>query len=225
MTFPEVEHWIRAQLPPAPVRVLEIGAGDGALARSLRTSGYDVTAIDPKPEAPDVVPVALADFTGAGEPFDAALAVVSLHHVEPLDRSVERLAAVMRSGSPLLVDEFDVAALDDRAASWWLAQRLARGAAEPETPAELVATMRSKIHSLDHLLRVLGRWFEVGERERVTYLYRWKLDESLRPAEEQLVAEGALPPTGVRFTALRRAPPRPGAPRGRGRRARGPSRS
>jgi SAM-dependent methyltransferase len=205
VSFAEVDAWVRAELPPAPARVLEIGAGDGALARSLRARGYDVTAIDPKSEAPDVEPVALADLADPPLPYDAAVAVVSLHHVEPLQPSVERLAAVTAPGAPLLLDEFDVSALDERAATWWLEQRRARGEEEPESPAELIATMRGKVHAIELLVGVLTRHFDVLAPIRGTYLYRWKLDESLRPLEEELVAAGALPPTGVRIIARRRA--------------------
>jgi len=204
VSFAEVEAWVRANLPPAPGSVLEVGAGDGALARTLRADGYEVTAIDPKSESPDVEAVALADLPDPARPFDAAVAVVSLHHVEPLEASVERLAAVTAPGAPLLLDEFDASALDERAAAWWLEQRHARGGDEEESPAELIETMRAKVHAIDHLVRALARWFEIGEPLRGTYLYRWKLDESLRPVEEQLVTTGRLPPTGVRIIARRR---------------------
>jgi SAM-dependent methyltransferase len=205
VSFREVEAWVRANLPPAPARVLEIGAGDGWLARSLRDGGYDVTAIDPKSESSDVQPLALAQLPDPRYPFDAAVAVVSLHHVEPLEESIERLAAVMADGAPFLLDEFDASALDERAAVWWLDQRRARGEEESETPAELVATMRAKVHAIDLLAHALTRDFELGEPQRGLYLYRWKLDESVRPLEEALVAAGELPPTGVRIIARRRA--------------------
>jgi hypothetical protein len=65
--------------------------------------------------------------------------------------------------------------------------------------------MRAKVHAIDDLVSVLTRWYEVDEPQRGTYLYRWKLDESLRPVEEQLLAAGELPPTGVRIIARRRA--------------------
>jgi SAM-dependent methyltransferase len=184
--------------------VLEVGAGDGSLARGLRERGYRVVAIDPKSDSDDVMPVALAALPDI-DLFDAAVAVVSLHHVEPLEASVDRLAAVMAEGAPLLLDEFDAAALDERAAAWWLEQRRARGGDEPEAPAELVTAMRAKVHSIDLLVDVLGRHYDVGEAQRGTYLYRWKLDETLRPLEEQLVVAGELPPTGVRIIARRRA--------------------
>ena len=203
MTFPEVEAWVRSELPPPPARVLEIGAGDGELARSLRDSGFFVVAIDPKSESREVLPIALVDLPEADQPFDAAVAVVSLHHVEPLEESVARLAAELAPGAPLLLDEFDVSALDERAAAWWLRERRARGGDDPETPAELVATMRARLHSIDLLLETLRPWFEIGEPLRGAYLYRWKLDESLRPVEEGLVAKGELPRTGVRIVARR----------------------
>ena len=204
MSFAEVEAWVLANLPPAPARVLEVGAGDGSLARGLRDRGYRVVAIDPKSDSDDVMPVELAALPDI-DLFDAAVAVVSLHHVEPLEASVDRLAAVMAENAPLLLDEFDAAALDVHAAAWWLEQRRARGADEPESPAELVATMRAKVHSIDLLVDVLARHYDVGEAQRGTYLYRWKLDESLRPVEQRLLAAGELPPTGVRIIARRRA--------------------
>jgi SAM-dependent methyltransferase len=203
VNFPEVEQWVRANLPPEPARLLEVGAGEGELARSLRASGYDVVAIDPKSDAAGVDPVALIDLPLPELPFDAAITVVSLHHVDPLEASVERLAAMLDPGAPLLVDEFDAATLDERAAAWWLAQRHARGGEDPETPAELGPKMRSKLHSTELIVKVLSRWFQIGELERGTYLYRWHLDESLRPVEEELVGRGDLPLTGVRIVATR----------------------
>jgi SAM-dependent methyltransferase len=203
VTFREVEAWVTATLPQPPARVLEVGAGDGALARRLRVGGWDVTAIDPKSGAAEVLPVALVDLPESAGSFDAAVAVVSLHHVEPLETSVERLAAALEPGALLLVDEFDVDALDERAATWWLAQRHALGGDDPETPTELMATMREKVHSIDVLTGALRPWFEIGEPQRGTYLYRWKLDESLHPLESGLVARGVLPATGVRLVAKR----------------------
>jgi len=225
VTFPEVEAWVRANLPPAPARILEIGAGEGELARRLRAAGYDVTAIDPRSTSSDVAPVALDALPQPPEPYDAAVAVVSLHHVDPLEASVERLAAVLSPGAPLLLDEFDVSALDERAAEWWLEQRRERGAEETESPGELIETMRSKVHAIEDLVDALGPQFEVERPLRGTYLYRWKLDESLRPLEEQLVASGELPRTGVRIIARRRAQPRRDVRPRRARRARGPTRT
>src|SRR5262249_16352515 len=181
------------------------GAGDGAPARRLRDAGWEVTAIDPRSETPDVSPVALADLPSPDAPYDAAVAVVSLHHVEPLEESVERLAEVMAPGARLLLDEFDASMLDERASAWWLAQRHARGGDDPETPEELGRKTRGKAHPIDALTRVPAPWFDVGEPVRGLYLYRWHLDESVHPEEQRLVDEQELPRTGVRIIARRRA--------------------
>src|SRR4051812_6345877 len=107
MPVPDVHAYVRAALPPPPARVLEIGAGDGTLAALLTSAGYDVTAIDPGGEPP-VLPVPLLELEAAPRSFDAAVAVVSLHHVMPLGKSLRRLADVLRHGARLVVDEIDV---------------------------------------------------------------------------------------------------------------------
>ena len=108
MVAQAVEEFVRAGLPPPPARLLEVGAGSGELARILAGAGYYVVAIDPVGEG-DVLPVALLDFDAPPASFDAALAVVSLHHVEPFEPSCARLASLVRSGGVLVFDVFDVA--------------------------------------------------------------------------------------------------------------------
>ena len=122
----EVAVFMLANLPSVPARVLEVGAGDGELARLLTAAGYDVVAIDPGASTDNVVPIGLVELEEPDGSFDAAVAVVSLHHVDPLDDSCNRLADVLRPGATLLVDEFDVERYDERAAEWWLEQRRAR---------------------------------------------------------------------------------------------------
>jgi SAM-dependent methyltransferase len=202
MTTADVVAFVRAALPAPPAHVLEIGAGDGELAIALRDGGYEVTAIDPA--APDGVPVqrvALLDVRGT---FDAAVAVVSLHHVEPLEESCAHLATLVPAGGRLVVDELDVGRLDERAATWWLAQRRAAGKVDEQGPAELIAFMRHHVHALDSVLEALAPHFELGAPVPCPYLHRWNLDPGLREVEERLVARGALPAIGARVIATRR---------------------
>src|SRR5437773_6057752 len=98
--------FVRANLRPPPARLLEIGAGDGELARVLVDAGYEVVAIDPEPAGADVRPVALHELDEPSGSFGAALAVTSLHHVEPLEDSLRRLAELLEPGGLLVVDEF-----------------------------------------------------------------------------------------------------------------------
>lgn len=197
----DLRRWVRAQLPGDATRVLEIGAGGGELATALRADGLHVTAIDPGGEAEGVQPIALADLDVAAGPFDAAVAVVSLHHVDPLAESLEVLARALRPGTALLVDELDSAALDERAARWVL-DRVEGDHAK--TPAELVAATRAHIHSVEQVRGALSRaGFHPGPVTRGAYLYRWHGPTAEGPAERAAIAAGDLPAVGVRFVAER----------------------
>ena len=190
--------YVRAALPPPPARVLEIGAGEGELAAVLRAAGYDVTAIDPK-GADGVLPVALLDIDAPPRSFDAAVAMVSLHHVVPLGQSLRRLSEVMRHGARLVIDEFDVARLDERASAWWLDH-----AGKDKQPADHVAEMREHLYSVAQIRAELAPWFDLGEPVPCAYLFRWPLRPDLRDEEERLIAAGEIPAVGSRFVAIRR---------------------
>jgi SAM-dependent methyltransferase len=204
MVVTDLLAFVRANLPPPPSRLLEIGAGDGALARALADAGYDVLAIDPESGGADVRPVPLHELAESPGSFAAALAVTSLHHVEPLEQSVARLAEVLEPGGVLVVDEFDVAAFDERAAGWWLRQRCALGAAEHASAAQLVGEHRAHLHPLGRIVTALELHFHVGTPLHGPYLYRWDLDETFRSQEEDAIAHGRIPAVGARLLAHRR---------------------
>jgi len=207
----EVVAYVRGSLPPAPARVLEIGAGDGRLARALIDAGYEVTAIDPAAEPGGVVePIALIEADGS---FDAAVAIVSLHHIEPLNESISNLAGLLRAGAPLVIDELDCHRFDERAARWWLGQRQALGRDHeqphddhgPLTPSKMVSDLRHHVHSIATIREALAPTFEVGRPVPGPYMHRWHLPESLRDAELELIATGNLSPVGCRMLAIRRS--------------------
>jgi SAM-dependent methyltransferase len=203
MIAAEVRAFVRANLPSPPARVLEVGAGDGELAEVLTGAGYEVVAIDPEPAGPRVRACALHELDEPTSSFDAAVAVVSLHHVDPLDKSLARLADVLTPGGALVVDEFDVAAFDTRAAHWWLEQRRTLGADEVATADELVADHRDHLHPLVRIVKALESHFRLGAPVRGAYLYRWDLDESVRATEEDLIAGAQIPAVGARLIAHR----------------------
>ena len=205
MLSPDVVAFVRAALGPAPQRVLEVGAGDGALAAVLREAGHDVTAIDPAGDADGVRPIALLDLDEPEGSFDAAVAIVSLHHVEPLEESCAWLARLVKPGGVLVVDELDVDRLDSRATEWRAAQLRFAGTADDHSPDEVLEMMRHHIHPLRSVLAALGTWFELGEPVRGTYLYRWHVPPETRALEERLVGEGLLPAVGARVVGIRRA--------------------
>lgn len=207
MSHEPVDHllaYVRSALPPPPARVLEIGAGDGTLAQALTGIGYAVVPIDPEPGGAGVRAVALHEVEEEAGSFDAAVAVLSLHHVEPLEVSCRRLAQLVRSGGRLVADELDVERFDERAAAWWIAQRTALGREAPSDPGEMVSELRGHIHTLATVRAALAPGFDVAEPVPGPYLHRWDLHPALRAREEAGIARGALPAVGARFVATRR---------------------
>jgi SAM-dependent methyltransferase len=204
MASVDLRAFVRANLPEPPARVLEVGAGAGHLAEALRAVGYDVLAIDPNPKSDDVRAVALADLDEPAGSFAAAVAVVSLHHVDPLEESCRRLGEVVEPGGTLIVDEFDVGAFDRGAAAWWLEQRHALGEEQSQTADELVADHREHLHPLERILVALDPYFELGLPLRGAWLHRWNLGDSLRIVEDEAIARGRLRAVGTRLVGRRR---------------------
>ena len=204
MASVELRAFVRANLPEPPARVLEVGAGGGRLARALRAVGYEVLAIDPEPESDDVRAIALADLDEPAGSFAAAVAVVSLHHVDPLEKSCRRLGELVEPGGRLVVDEFDVDTFDLDAAAWWLEQRAALGEPQPQTAEELVAHHREHLHPVATVVAALEPDFDLGPPLRGAWLHRWNLGESLRAVEEDAIARGELHAAGARLIGRRR---------------------
>jgi SAM-dependent methyltransferase len=201
----EVTAFVRAALPAAPARVLEVGAGAGELAHELTAAGYEVVAIDPEPGSPAVRRMALHELDEPAASFDAAVAVLSLHHVAPLAESCRRLGELVRAHGRLVVDEFDVARFDERAARWWLEHGGADSQDEAADAGTLVADLREHLHTVDRLREELDAWFTLAEPVRGPYLHRWDLPPGLREVEERLIAAGRLPATGARLVGPRRS--------------------
>jgi SAM-dependent methyltransferase len=207
---PGVLDYVLESLPAAPARVLEVGAGAGELAAALMDAGYDVVAIDPAADGDTPVQaVPLHELREPGASFSAAVAVVSLHHVNPLAESCRRLAELVRPGGALVVDEIDVERYDERTMRWWLDHReshdhVAAHGEELQGPGEIVAWLRHHCHGLGEVQAALEEWFELGPVTRGPYLYRWQLPPGMRATEEELIAAGRLPATGVRFLGTRR---------------------
>jgi SAM-dependent methyltransferase len=204
MASAELTAFVLGNLPGPPVRVLEVGAGPGRLARLLTANGYEVLAIDPRSESEDVRPVALLDLDEPAGSFAAAIAVVSLHHVDPLEESCHRLGELVEAGGTLVVDEFDVGVFDVAAAAWWLEQRAAFGEPQAQTAEELVADHREHLHPLERIVAALEPHFALSPAARGPWLYNWKLGDSFRTVEEEAIAGGHVPAVGARLVGRRR---------------------
>jgi len=203
-TFDEVTAFVRGALPLTPARLLEVGAGAGELAAILTRAGYDVVAIDPASDSPHVRAVPLLELNEPPASFDAAVAVVSLHHVEPLEESCRHLGALLRPGASLVIDEFDVERFDELAAQWLIDARGPEFREKHPDPKALVTELQGHLHGLARILGALDPWFAFGEPVRGAYIYRWYLPPGFREPEEELIATGRLPATGARLIGKRR---------------------
>ena len=143
MLSPDVLQFARGALPPAPARVLEVGAGGGELAAALRAGGHEVVAIDPASETDDVGAVALLDLDAPARASTPRWRSSRSTMSEPLRESVARLAELVRTGGTLVVDEMDVERFDERAAAWWLEHHEDD---HPPEHAEVVENLREHIH-------------------------------------------------------------------------------
>jgi SAM-dependent methyltransferase len=104
-------------------RVLDVGCGNGLLARRLAEAGLDVTALDAslkRTERAAGLRYVEADFLGFEDaPYDALLFAASLHHLFPLGAALDRSLGLLRPGGAFLASDFDVDAPDAATARWY----------------------------------------------------------------------------------------------------------
>src|SRR5688572_33070084 len=107
------EQFVRAQLPPPPARLLEVGSGQGELTTALAIAGYDVVGIDPVAPHGGLFRRLTLDDLDATERYDAVVAARSLHHIRDLDAALEKISTLLERDGLLVVDEFAWDLLDE----------------------------------------------------------------------------------------------------------------
>jgi SAM-dependent methyltransferase len=201
---PSFATFVFEQLPPPPLRILEIGCGSGGgLVERLAAAGYDPLGVDP--DAPAGDRYLRATFQAASDTvqlarWDAVVAGRVLHHVEPLEESLDLLASL---APLLLVDEFAHNRVGPAAQSWYEGQyrMLLASGVEPKGPPSLDEWRERHpgLHGDDVLLPALrARWDEILF-ERVPYVYRWLGGPGSEELERGLIAAGAFEAIGYRW--------------------------
>jgi SAM-dependent methyltransferase len=115
--------FVRAELPSAPARVLELGCGQlGGFVPAMLDGGYDAVGVDP--EAPAGPGYHRVEFERhqPPEPVDCVVACTSLHHVADLDEVLDRVAAALVPGGALVVVEWAWERFDEATARWCFAR-------------------------------------------------------------------------------------------------------
>jgi SAM-dependent methyltransferase len=155
---------VRARLPPAPARVVEVGCGAlGGFVPMLRGDGYDAVGIDP--QAPDGAHYQRIEFERAALPqdVDAFVASTSLHHVADPAEVIDRISSALTSGGAVVVVEWAWETFDRPTAEWCF-ERLRRDGAP------------------GWLHRRRDEWLDSGQ-EWASYLRGWAEREGLHPGE------------------------------------------
>jgi SAM-dependent methyltransferase len=199
----ELAEFVLTHLQRPPARVLEVGCGQGELARALAAAGHDITAIDPEaPDGPLFRRVTLEDFV-APSPFDAVLASRSLHHLADLGLALDTIALLLRPGGTLLVNDFAKERLEGATAEWYYEQRRALEAAggkpAPMSFDDCVHEEHADIHAYGAMRRELDRRFRERFFAWVPYLHGELQGVVSAQQEQALVAAGAIQATGFRY--------------------------
>jgi SAM-dependent methyltransferase len=196
---------VASQLPTGPARVLEVGCGDGRLARDLDELGHTVVAIDPAaPPGAIFQAVSLEEFADSG-PFDAVVASRSLHHIHDLPGGLSKLHRLLVPGGRLIVVEHAFDRLDEPTARWYLERRRAKG---PHAPSSLQACLaeweadHAGLHGYAAIrreldLRFTERWFAWTPS---LYL---ELGKALEQEERRLIEAGSIQATGFQYVGER----------------------
>ena len=207
----DATQFVLSHLPPEPARVLEVGCGEGHLARLLAAAGYAVTAIDPEaPEGFIFRRVTLDAFDDPG-PFDAAVASRSLHHVEDLAGGLDKAVGLLAPGGVVVVDEFAWDRLDEQTADWYYGQLRARRAAgqDDDVPPSLEAcredwdTEHVGLHGFEALRTDLEVRFEERFFACTHYLHRFLGSGTGGGLEQALIDAGAIRALGFRYVGVR----------------------
>jgi SAM-dependent methyltransferase len=197
----DVLQFVTAHLPSAASRVLEVGCGDGRLARALDDLGYQVVAIDPAaPEGAIFKAVSLEEFADPVR-FDAIVASRALHHIHDLAGALSKLQRLLVPGGRLIVVEHAFERLDERTAGWYLENRRAK---DPSAPLSLQACLaeweadHAGLHGSTAMRRELGLRFTERWFAWTPSLYL-ELGKALEGEELSLIEDGSIQATGFEY--------------------------
>jgi SAM-dependent methyltransferase len=197
-----VASFVEAHLPPTAAYVLEIGCGEGELARAVARLGYQIVAIDPRaPEGDIFERVSLEEFAGPG-PFDAVLANRALHHIPDLAGALDRVARLLRPRGRLIVHEHAWERMDERTARWYLDHR---AAIDPTAPPSVESCLShwSAAHAGLHGSEEMRAEFDQRFRERffawTAYLYAELGGSHVEREERDRIEAGTIRAIGFNY--------------------------
>ena len=185
--------------------MLDLGCGQGRLARALDDLGYRVVAIDPAaPEGAIFQAVSLEEFADPAR-FDAIVASRSLHHISDLAGGLSKLQGLLVSGGRLILIEHAFDRLDEPTARWYLEKgRAIRSGARDSLQACLAEweADHAGLHGSTAMRRELDRRFTERWFAWTPSLYL-ELGEALEGEELRLIEAGSIQATGFQYVGER----------------------
>lgn len=191
----ETLDFVRRHTTGSHRRVLEVGCGEGTLARALQKAGYEVVAIDENDEAVvravergvDARRATWPDFEDA--PFDALLFAHSLHHIHPLGKALDHAGRLLKTAGLLLVEDFAYETVPTETVAWFRGilsllatcevlvnpkEHFVDSILKADNPYEAWRVRHDEgLHTAEEMLDALRARFRVLRVERVPYLYRY----------------------------------------------------
>ncbi|HLE72391.1 MAG TPA: methyltransferase domain-containing protein [Vicinamibacteria bacterium] len=200
--------WVDEALEKIPksAKILDVGAGEGALVERYRGRGGDILGVDSAYESPNVRRADLLSLPFDCGAFDTALCLDVLEHVGLLDqpRALSEIARVLKPGGGLLLSVPNLAHLHSRI-RFLLSGKLTRTSAVERHPGD-----RPLAEYLE-LLRSSG--FEVTRRSGIFATLPLAFRAVNRRPQKLgwlvSVADALVPFPGLRFLATIEARKRP----------------
>jgi len=200
--------WVDEALEKIPksAKILDVGAGEGALVERYRGRGWDILGVDSAYESPNVRRADLLSLPFDCGAFDTALCLDVLEHVGLLDqpRALSEIARVLKPGGGLLLSVPNLAHLHSRI-RFLLSGKLTRTSAVERHPGD-----RPLAEYLE-LLRSSG--FEVTRRSGIFATLPLAFRAVNRRPQKLgwlvSVADALVPFPGLRFLATIEARKRP----------------
>jgi SAM-dependent methyltransferase len=211
--------FVRDELPPSGVRVLEIGCGPlGGFVPMLADAGHHAVGVDPEaPEGGSYHRVGFEEYEPPSR-VDAVVASVSLHHVAVLGHVLDAVRAALVPGGRLVVVEWASERFDLATARWcfdrvgpdtgehpcWLRRHRDDWAASGLTwEAYFQAWRREEgLHSSEDILREMDGRFQRRMCAYGPYFFP-DLAETTVEDERDAIDAGLIQATGIRYAARR----------------------
>jgi SAM-dependent methyltransferase len=200
--------WVDEALEKIPktARILDVGAGEGALVERYRERGWNILGVDSAYESASVQRADLLALPFESASFDQALCLDVLEHVSLLDqpRALSEIARVLKPGGGLLLSVPNLAHLHSRI-RFLLSGKLTRTSAVERHPGD------RPLGEYLELIRSSG--FEVTRRSGIFATLPFAFRAVNRNPQKLgwlvSVADALVPFPGLKFLAVVEARKRP----------------